>query len=40
MATIVMQGEDMMEQLAQAHRTWGLGSAERWDLDQSTGQIT
>ena len=40
LATIVMQGEDMMEQLAQAHRTWGLGSAERWDLDQSTGQIT
>jgi hypothetical protein len=40
LATIVLQGEDMMERLADAHRTWGLGSAERWDLDQVSGLIT
>jgi hypothetical protein len=40
LATIVLQGEDMMAQLAEAHRSWGLGSAERWQLDQETGLIT
>ncbi|MEU7335239.1 DUF6882 domain-containing protein [Streptomyces sp. NPDC007074] len=39
LATLVMQGEDMIEQLAAAHRTWGLGTAERWDLNQRTGEI-
>ncbi|MFE4546858.1 DUF6882 domain-containing protein [Streptomyces sp. NPDC056785] len=39
LATLVMQGEDMIEQLATAHRTWGLGTAERWDLNQRTGEI-
>lgn len=39
LTTLVMQGEDMIEQLAAAHRTWGLGTADRWDLDQSTGEI-
>lgn len=40
LATIVLQGEDMMTQLAEAHRSWGLGSAERWELEQETGLIT
>jgi hypothetical protein len=35
-----MQGEDMIGQLAQAHMSWGLGSADRWGLDQTTGVIT
>ncbi|MGW3246766.1 DUF6882 domain-containing protein [Streptomyces sp. NPDC001070] len=40
LAVLVMQGEDMIEQLAEAHRKWGLGTADRWDLDQRTGEIT
>ncbi|MFD7256711.1 DUF6882 domain-containing protein [Streptomyces sp. NPDC059874] len=30
----------MTEQPADAHRSWGLGSADRWGLDQRTGVIT
>ncbi|MBR7833264.1 hypothetical protein KDL01_08305 [Actinospica durhamensis] len=30
----------MIPQLAQAHRSWGLGTADRWGLDQQTGLIT
>jgi Family of unknown function (DUF6882) len=30
----------MIDQLARAHMSWGLGSAERWGLDQRTGIIT
>ncbi|WBO68760.1 DUF6882 domain-containing protein [Streptomyces camelliae] len=37
---LVLQGEEMIRQLAQAHMTWGLGTADRWDLDQTTGLIT
>ncbi|MEU8467938.1 DUF6882 domain-containing protein [Streptomyces sp. NPDC029006] len=37
---LVLQGEDMIEQLGRAHMSWGLGSADRWDLDQTTGIIT
>jgi hypothetical protein len=37
---LLLQGEDMIEQLAQAHMSWGLGSADRWGLDQRTGIIT
>jgi uncharacterized protein DUF6882 len=40
LATLLLQGEDMVEQLAAAHRSWGLGTADRWDLDQRTGVIT
>lgn len=40
LSTLLMQGEDVMEQLASAHQTWGLGTADRWGLDQSTGLIT
>lgn len=39
LSTLIMQGEDMIEQLAEAHRSWGLGTADRWDLDQRGGQI-
>jgi hypothetical protein len=35
-----MQGEDMLQQLTEAHRTWGLETADRWGLDQTTGTIT
>jgi hypothetical protein len=39
--TLLLQGEDMIEQLGAAHaRAWGLGTAGRWDLDQRTGLIT
>ncbi|MGW0856680.1 DUF6882 domain-containing protein [Streptomyces sp. NPDC002690] len=37
---LLPQGEDMIEQLGRAHVTWGLGSADRWDLDRTTGTIT
>jgi hypothetical protein len=40
LATLIMQGEDMVEQLARAHMSWGLGTADRWGLDQRTGIIT
>lgn len=39
--TLLLQGENMIEQLGAAHaKAWGLGSAGRWDLDQQTGMIT
>jgi hypothetical protein len=38
--TLLSQGEDMIGRLAETHRSWGLGSAQRWDLDQRTGMIT
>ena len=37
---LLLQGQAMIEQTAQAHRLrWGLGSSDRWDLDQTTGII-
>jgi hypothetical protein len=40
LSTLLLQGEDMIGQLARAHMSWGLGSAERWDLEQRTRMIT
>ncbi|MER5280326.1 DUF6882 domain-containing protein [Streptomyces sp. NPDC002809] len=40
LSTLSLQGEDMIDQLARAHMSWGLGSADRWGLDQRTGLIT
>ncbi len=40
LAEMLFQGESMIEQLAQAHQTWGLGTADRWGLDQRTGVIS
>ncbi|MCX4785585.1 MULTISPECIES: DUF6882 domain-containing protein [unclassified Streptomyces] len=40
LSPLLLQGEDMIEQLGRAHMSWGLGSADRWDLDQTTGIIT
>ncbi|MEV7889691.1 DUF6882 domain-containing protein [Streptomyces sp. NPDC002817] len=40
LSILVLQGGDMIEQLGRAHMSWGLGSADRWDLDQTTGIIT
>jgi hypothetical protein len=40
LSTLLSQGEDMIDQLARAHMSWGLGSADRWGLDQRTGVIT
>jgi hypothetical protein len=40
LSTLLLQGEDMIGQLAEAHLSWGLGSAGRWALDQTTGLIT
>ena len=30
----------MIDQLARAHMSWGLGTAQRWGLDQRSGLIT
>lgn len=40
LSTLLLQGEDMIAQLAQAHRSWGLATADRWGLDQQAGLIT
>lgn len=40
LSVLLMQGEDMIGQLAQAHASWGLGTADHWGLDQTTGLIT
>jgi len=40
LSVLLLQGEDMIEQLGRTHMSWGLGSADRWDLDQTTGVIT
>ncbi|MCX5205900.1 hypothetical protein OG897_31285 [Streptomyces sp. NBC_00237] len=40
LSTLLLQGEDAIDQLARAHVSWGLGSADRWGLDQRTGLIT
>ncbi|MET8437025.1 DUF6882 domain-containing protein [Streptomyces sp900116325] len=40
LSTLLLQGADMIDQLARAHMSWGLGSADRWGLDQRTGLIT
>ena len=40
LSTLLLEGEDMIEQLAGAHAPWGLGTADRWGLDQQTGIIT
>jgi hypothetical protein len=39
LSTLLLQGEDMIGQLAEAHLVWGLGSAQRWELDQTNGII-
>jgi hypothetical protein len=39
LSTLLLQGEDMIGQLAEAHLAWGLGSAQRWELDQTNGLI-
>jgi hypothetical protein len=41
LASLVLEGEDMVERVAKAHRaTWGLGTADSWGPDQRTGVIT
>jgi hypothetical protein len=40
LSMLLLEGEDMIEQLARAHMSWGLGTADRWGLDQQTGLIT
>jgi hypothetical protein len=40
LSTLLVQGEDMIGQLAEAHLFWGLGSPARWELDQINGIIT
>ena len=41
LATLLLEGDDMIEQTGHVHRSeWGLGSADRWDLDQETGRLT
>jgi hypothetical protein len=38
LSPLLLQGEDTIEQLGRAHMSWGLGSADRWDLDGRTGK--
>jgi hypothetical protein len=40
LSTLLLQGEDMIGQLAEAHLAWGLGSAQRWELDPTNCVIT
>ncbi|MFD0632770.1 DUF6882 domain-containing protein [Catenulispora yoronensis] len=41
LSTMIAQGEDMIAQLGAVHAgEWGLGGADRWDLDQESGLIT
>ncbi|MFB9450087.1 DUF6882 domain-containing protein [Dactylosporangium vinaceum] len=40
LATLLLQGEEMIGRLAEAHMSWGLGTADHWGLDQRTGIIT
>ncbi|SFD62855.1 DUF6882 domain-containing protein [Streptomyces aidingensis] len=35
-----LEGEDLIGRLAHAHMSWGLGTADRWGLNQRTGIIT
>jgi hypothetical protein len=38
---LLLQGQEMIERTAAAHRDqWGLGSAERWDVDLDAGTRT
>jgi hypothetical protein len=38
--TLLLQGQEMIAQTARAHADrWGSGTAERWDLDQTTGVL-
>jgi hypothetical protein len=30
LSTLLLEGEDMIEQLAQAHTSWGLSAADHW----------
>jgi hypothetical protein len=40
LATALLQGHDIIEQTAAAHRErWGLGTADGWQLDQVSGMI-
>ena len=39
-AVLMLEGHDMIEKTAAAHRDrWGLRDADRWDLDQTSGKI-
>jgi hypothetical protein len=40
LSTLVLQGEDLIGQITEAHLTWGLGTATSWNIDQRTGLIT
>jgi hypothetical protein len=41
LSDLLLQGEDMIERLATAHRDrWGLGSGGTWAVDQTTATIT
>jgi uncharacterized protein DUF6882 len=40
LSTLLLQGEDMIGQLAEAHLSWGLGSSQRWELDPTNCLLT
>ena len=40
LSVLVLEGEDLLERTTAVHRDWGLGTAEQWGLDQTTGLIT
>jgi hypothetical protein len=37
---LLKQGEEMFDLLAGEHMSWGLGTADGWELDQTTGTIS
>ena len=40
LGTLLLQGEDMISESAEAHaQRWGLGAADRWSLDQREGRV-
>ncbi len=40
LGALAAEGHEQIERLAGAHARWGLGTADRWGLDQRTGLIT
>lgn len=40
LSALVLEGEEMLARTTAVHRDWGLGTADQWGLDQTTGLIT
>jgi hypothetical protein len=40
LSTLVLQGEDMIGELTEAHLSWGIGTNLGWDIDLRSGLLT